>query len=112
MIKTTVYIVIMTNTTKQVNKAGVNMTKENWIKHIEETRGLTRPSISGDKKLWSEFIASHCYDKGFGNASSCSICKERRKTKRSNDRAKAIHEAYTSCGMTRVHGALGGVYYE
>ena len=29
-----------------------------------------------------------------------------------NDARKARHQAYLDCGMVRVKGALGGVYYE
>ena len=35
-----------------------------------------------------------------------------RKRERANAARRAKHAAYTSCGMTRVKGALGGVYYE
>jgi hypothetical protein len=43
---------------------------------------------------------------------TCPICCARRKTKRANQRAKAIRSAYADCGMTRVRGNLGGIYYE
>ena len=31
---------------------------------------------------------------------------------RRNATARARHDAYTSCGLVRVKGALGGTYYE
>lgn len=32
--------------------------------------------------------------------------------KRARDNRNARHEAYISCGMTRVRGSQGGIYYE
>jgi hypothetical protein len=38
-------------------------------------------------------------------------CKVKSKTAQAAQR-KAYHEAMVSCGLVRVRGALGGVYYE
>lgn len=43
---------------------------------------------------------------------TCKECNKRRQTKRANLRAKAIRSAYADCGMVRVRGNLGGIYYE
>jgi len=42
----------------------------------------------------------------------CPLCLARLKTKRANERAKAIRAAYSDLGMVRVKGNLGGIYYE
>lgn len=42
----------------------------------------------------------------------CPDCQARLKTRRANERARAIRQAYSDLGMVRVRGALGGVYYE
>lgn len=34
------------------------------------------------------------------------------KNARARDARQAKHDAYTSCGLVRVKGALGGTYYE
>lgn len=39
------------------------------------------------------------------------VCKRMRLNAK-NAQRRAIHDAYTSCGMTRVRGNLGGTYYE
>lgn len=38
--------------------------------------------------------------------------KELAKRKKRNDARKARDDAYRSCGMVKVRGALGGTYYE
>lgn len=38
--------------------------------------------------------------------------QERLVAERKNAARRAKHAAYTSCGLVRVKGALGGVYYE
>lgn len=45
---------------------------------------------------------------------SCDEAKTKTKAKRARANAarRARHEALTSLGLTRVKGALGGVYYE
>lgn len=38
--------------------------------------------------------------------------KELAKRKKRNAARKAVDDAYKSCGMKKVRGALGGTYYE
>lgn len=38
--------------------------------------------------------------------------RERARKDRKNAARRAKHQAYLDCGMKRVRGALGGVYYE
>jgi hypothetical protein len=40
------------------------------------------------------------------------VPSEEEKRAKRNAARRAKHAAYTSCGMKRVRGALGGVYYE
>jgi len=40
------------------------------------------------------------------------IKADREAKDRKNAARRAKHQAYTDCGMKRVKGALGGVYYE
>ena len=46
------------------------------------------------------------------HASTCPVCKARKATRARNEAARAKHDAYTSAGMKRVKGAMGGTYYE
>lgn len=52
------------------------MNKETWIKHIEETSHIIRPSISGEREAWKSFLDIH--------SGTCSLCKARRKTRNQN----------------------------
>jgi len=62
------------------------MTKEQWFDHIKTA--------------------------GEHDRNTCPDCQARMKTRRANARAKAIRQVYADCGMVRVKGALGGIYYE
>lgn len=42
----------------------------------------------------------------------CKECKKKASLKRRREAARARHAVLESCGMTRVRGALGGIYYE
>lgn len=42
----------------------------------------------------------------------CKECKKKASAARRRAAARARHAAMVSCGLTRVRGALGGVYYE
>lgn len=81
------------------------MTKEAWIKHMEESTGLIRPSLGGDKVKWKEMMANHM-DNG------CEACKERSKTKNKASRRKERDQMMKDCGLVKVKGALGGTYWE
>jgi hypothetical protein len=71
------------------------MTKKEWLRHAESI---------GIKFMEADTRKAHI--------NSCDICKARAKTQRKNRLARERHEAYTSAGLKRVRGALGGVYYE
>jgi len=71
-----------------------------WIEHIEADGG-NRRDVNG----WRGIVFVH-------QAQGCKLCAERARTRRANKRARDRHEAYTACGLVRVRGALGGVYYE
>ena len=85
------------------------MTKESWMRHIEEASGLLRPSNENGTMadIWKEAIRYHQ-----AMRPDCPECKDRRNTRRRNQAARAKHEAYLAVGMVRVRGALGGIYYE
>jgi hypothetical protein len=87
------------------NKEGKKMTKELFVKHIEETENLIRPSISGNKLAWIDAIKKH-------RNADCPLCKARKQTRNKNLWARSRHQAFLDCGLTRVKGALGGIYYE
>jgi len=42
----------------------------------------------------------------------CESCTRCERNERARDNKRARDEAYLSCGLTRVRGALGGVYWE
>jgi hypothetical protein len=78
------------------------MTKQTWLNHISEVTGLN-PNDDGIK----EAVRYHGV-----MIPDCPECKARKATRKRNFAARAKHEAYTSCGMKRVRGSLGGIYYE
>jgi hypothetical protein len=81
------------------------MTKEAWIKHMEETTGLIRPSLGGYRMAWVEATTNHINN-------GCEACKERSKTKNKASRRKERDQMMKDCGLVKVRGALGGVYWE
>lgn len=42
----------------------------------------------------------------------CKECKRKANNKKRREAAQARHAVLESCGLTRVRGALGGIYYE
>lgn len=81
------------------------MTKETWISHMKETTGLVPPSQGGDRTAWQGAIKAH-------SALNCAECKARGKTK-SKSLARAMRDqAMRDCGLVKVRGASGGVYWE
>lgn len=82
------------------------MTKENWIKHIEESTGLKRPSMGGDQNAWMGQVVAH---RGFG----CKECKDRQKTKNRSLNRKMHDLAMRDMGLVKVRGAVTGkIYWE
>jgi uncharacterized protein with PIN domain len=66
------------------------MTKQTWKRHFDKVKVS---GVDHDFKV-------------------CPECQARLRTKRANERAKAIRAAYADLGMVRVKGNLGGIYYE
>lgn len=81
------------------------MSNDEWVKHLEEATGLVRPSKGGDWDAWQEAYRNH-------GAKDCPACRAREAQIRRNRQRREIHAAHLSCGLVRVRGALGGVYYE
>ncbi len=83
------------------------MTLQKWQIHIDGIApdGIKRPSAGGNKETWRAWYNQHL------NV-GCQDCKERMRTRKANQSAKAKHQAYIDAGMVRVRGALGGIYYE
>lgn len=75
------------------------MTKENWVKHIEDQ--------AGHYPINKDDVVAHK-----AASPNCPVCKARARTRAASSRAKTIREIYTDLGMHRVKGALGGTYYE
>jgi hypothetical protein len=71
------------------------MTKLQWQEHIKAVLpyDVTRSEI-------------------LEHAKTCPECAKRRATQKRNAYARDRHAAYTSAGLKRVRGALGGIYYE
>ena len=63
------------------------------------------------KKRWQEHWQAVKADDGH-DYKTCPDCQARLRTKRANERARAIRSTYSDLGMVRVKGSLGGVYYE
>ena len=90
---------------RRLTAGGKKMTKENWTKHIESLSGLVRPSLSGDKVAWREFVLGH--------KTGCKDCAGRAKTKRASMYRSMKDQAMKDLGLTKVYGAVSGkVYWE
>lgn len=82
------------------------MTKESWIEHMEDATGLTRPSKAPwNKEDWESTARFHRWN-------FCPECEARRKTSKANSNRQARHQVQLDCGLVRVKGNLGGIYYE
>ena len=75
------------------------MTKDNWIKHLEDTEKAIRPSLGGNIDLWLTLRTKHVEAK-------CSLCLERLHSKRANTAVRLKHQAMRDLGLVRVKGAL------
>lgn len=81
------------------------MSKDNWVKHIEQLSSLVKPSLGGDKLAWHEFIRGH--------KTGCKECSARIKTKRASMYRSMKDQAMKDMGLTKVYGAVSGkVYWE
>lgn len=60
------------------------------------------------KAQWLE----HRRTTGPHDPDSCEQCKARRKTRRANLNRRDREDVLRSCGLVKVRGALGGVYWE
>jgi hypothetical protein len=83
---------------------GWEMTKGKWVEHIEAS-GVVRPSMGGSIEVWKAEVKRH-------QESNCRECAERRNTRNKNRWAREKHQVMVDCGLKRVRGALGGIYYE
>jgi hypothetical protein len=85
----------------------IKMKLENWQKHIDSIKpaDIRRPSQGGNKETWKQWYNDHL-------ATGCQDCRDRARTRKANQAAKAMRDAVASVGMKRVVGNLGGVYYE
>lgn len=86
------------------------MTKEQWVRHMEDVSGLLRPSHENGcmAQEWKRAYEIHKF-----NNPDCPDCKARRKTNRARNNRKAHEEAYESAGLVKVYGAVSGrVYWE
>ena len=81
------------------------MTKEKWLEHMENSTGTKRPSMGGSPDHWKQLVKDHIEH-------GCLECKERSRTRKHEMNRKAREEAYKSCGLVKVYGALGGTYWE
>lgn len=82
------------------------MKRETWVKHIEVSENLVRPSAGGDLAAWKEAVSRHVEHK-------CPVCRQRATSRRRNQRVKAKRQVYRDCGLTRVVGSVSGrVYFE
>ena len=81
------------------------MTKDQYIKHIEDTEHIIRPSLGGDILQWKAAQQRH-HDMG------CAECHKRAKTNKARKARKANAAIMDSLGLVKVKGNLGGTYWE
>ncbi|MCR4330482.1 MAG: hypothetical protein NUV49_01215 [Patescibacteria group bacterium] len=85
------------------------MTKENYIRHMEELTGLIRPSSPDgcSPEAWKQAQRQHKRD-----TPNCPICKARVKSVRANNAKKAHDELMKDCGLVKGKTALGRIIWE
>lgn len=86
------------------------MTKEQWIRHIEQETGNLRPSDENGvmSDVWKQGIRDHT-----ANHPKCEQCKARRKTRRAAMNKKTREDICRDMGLTKVIGAVSGhIYWE
>ena len=82
------------------------MTRENWIKHIEQTENIIRPSRGGNDNLWIEAVRKH-------QKNDCGSCMAREKTRNANIYRKQRERVMLDCGLTKYrHPLTGSVCWE
>jgi hypothetical protein len=82
------------------------MTKVQWVRHIEETEGIVRPSAGGNKEAWVAAVMRHVTNK-------CHVCRQRATSLRQNRAARITRRVYRDMGLTAVRGPMSGkVYWE
>lgn len=81
------------------------MTKEQYIKHIEDTEHIKFPKLGENPSDWKKAQEKHM-------AQNCPACLKRIKTRRAENKRKAKNEAMESLGLVKVKGNLGGTYWE
>jgi hypothetical protein len=86
------------------------MTKQAWIKHIEEETGESL--YDSNNPLYDAFAWRGAIEQHKAECPNCQICKARRKTIKANKARKARDEAMKSIGMIKVKGNNGGTYWE
>lgn len=81
------------------------MTKEAWVKHIEFSENLDRPSLGGDKDRWIAAVRRHA-------AVGCIHCAARARTRRATMGRKAMDQARLDAGLRRGRTGLGRLIWE
>lgn len=95
------------------------MTKDAWIRHIEEASGLPRLETLTDDTIHGTGTAYADYRRTFQDTvawhkqTGCKACKDRRRTYTASLNRKAREDAYRSAGLVKVRGAVTGrIYWE
>ncbi len=82
------------------------MTKENWIRHMEQTEGISAPSHFGDFNVWQAACKKH-------KENNCPECKARQRTYKANQYRKQREQVMLDCGLTKYrHPLTGSVCWE
>jgi hypothetical protein len=80
------------------------MGKNEWVRHIEETEGIVRPSAGGDKEAWKAAVMRHV-------ERQCHVCQQRATSLRQNRSARIRRNVYRDMGLLPVRGPLSGKTY-
>lgn len=70
------------------------MNKETWVKHLEETENITRPTNGGSKEAWASARCKHIND-------NCKACADRIRTRKANQFKREQNEVLRDlCGTS------------
>lgn len=73
---------------------------------------MTKEAYQTGRKEIEAMVASGEISESEASKSHAILAAERNATIRKTANARAIRQVYADCGLKRVKGALGGIYYE
>ena len=82
------------------------MTKQAWRQHMKDETGIEWERATNEERHIFRAVHHDHLETG------CPECASRERTRRATANRRARSQAMRDLGLVRVHGALGGIYWE